>query len=192
MIRASLVFVAGFTALTGLAYPLAMTAAAQLLFPRQANAASPGAVGQRFTKPTLFHGRPSATTPPYNAESSTGSNLGPTNPAFLDAVAQRVAAIKAENPAATQPVPAELVTASGSGLDPDISVAGALWQIPRVAAATGLGPEALVALVERQTEGRFLGLFGERHVNVVRLNLALQALVSAPATATAASPTTDR
>jgi K+-transporting ATPase ATPase C chain len=190
MIRASLVFVAVFTALTGLAYPLAMTGAAQLLFPRQANGASPGAVGQLFTDKEQFHGRPSATTPPYNAQASSGSNLGPTNPAFLDAVAQRVAAIKAENPAATQPVPADLVTASGSGLDPDVSVAGALWQIPRVAAATGVEPEALVALVERQTEGRFLGLFGERHVNVVRLNLALRALVSAPATA--ASPTTVR
>ena len=187
MIRASVVFLAAFTALTGLAYPLAMTGLAQGLFPEQANGARLGAVGQLFTKPELFQGRPSATTPPYNAESSTGSNQSPTNPAFLDAVRQRVEALRAENPDQPGLVPADLVTASGSGLDPDVSVMAAVWQIPRVAKARGLSQQRLLALVEQETQGRFLGLFGERHVNVVRLNLALEALASGPSTV--ANPT---
>jgi potassium-transporting ATPase KdpC subunit len=187
MIRASVVFLAAFTALTGLAYPLAMTGLAQVLFPVQANGGRLGAVGQLFTKPELFHGRPSATTPPYNAEASTGSNQSPTNPAFLDAVRQRVEALRAENPDQPGLVPADLVTASGSGLDPDVSVMAAVWQIPRVAKARGLSQERLLALVEQETQGRFLGLFGERHVNVVGLNLALEALASGPSTV--ANPT---
>jgi len=190
MIRASVVFLAAFTALTGLAYPLAMTGVAQVLFPEQANAARAGAVGQAFTKPELFHGRPSATTPPYNAQSSSGSNLGPTNPAFLDAVRQRVEALRAENPEKPGLVPADLVTASGSGLDPDISVEAAVWQIARVSKARGVDHSRLAALVEEHTEGRFLGVFGERHVNVVKLNLALAGLASP--TPTVANPTLGR
>lgn len=188
MIRASLVLLVVFSALTGLVYPLAMTGVAQVLFPQAANAARPGAVGQHFTRADLFHGRPSATTPPYNAQASTGSNQGPTNPAFLEAVRQRVAALRAENPEQSGPVPADLVTASGSGLDPHLSVAATLWQVPRVAKARGLPAEQLTALVEREVEGRLVGLYGEPRVNVVRLNLALLTLAS-PAS-TVANPAT--
>jgi K+-transporting ATPase ATPase C chain len=173
MFRPALVLTLVFTALTGLAYPLAMTGLAQLLFPSQANARGVGAVGQTFAGPALFHGRPSATTPPYNAESSTGSNLGPTNPAFLDGVKARVSEVRAANVQQAGPVPADLVTASGSGLDPHISVAAARYQLPRVQAASGRSAAELSALIDAHTEGRWLGIFGEPRVNVVALNTAL-------------------
>ena len=173
MFRPAIVLTLVFTALTGLAYPLAMTGLAQLAFPSQANGRGLGSVGQAFTRPDLFQGRPSATTPPYNAESSTGSNLGPTNPAFLDAVKQRVAEVRAANPQQPGLVPADLVTTSGSGLDPHLSVGAARYQIPRIAAASGKSLAELETLVETHTEGRWLGIFGEPRVNVVALNAAL-------------------
>ena len=178
--RAALVLLLFFTVLCGVVYPLVLTGLAQGLMPERANGRTVGAVGQVFTQPGAFHGRPSATTPPYDAEASSGSNLGPANPAFLDAVRQRVAALRAENPGQEGPVPADLVTASGSGLDPDISVAGAKYQVARVAKARGLPPSAVEKLVDEHTEGRWLGLFGEPHVNVVRLNLALGPLAARP------------
>lgn len=181
MIRPALVFTVVFTALTGLAYPLAMTGLAQVLFPAQANAGGLGVVGQAFSRADLFEGRPSATTPPYNAESSGGSNLGPTNPAFLDQVKARVAAVRLANPTQSGPVPADLVTASGSGLDPHLSVAAARYQVARVAAASGHSVAVLDALIDVHTEGRWLGLFGEPRVNVVALNTAVLRLAgSAP------------
>ncbi|MEW5738536.1 MAG: potassium-transporting ATPase subunit KdpC [Myxococcota bacterium] len=172
-LRAALVLLLFFTVLCGLVYPLVMTGLAQVVMPEQANGRTVGAVGQVFTQPGYFHGRPSATTPPYNAEASTGTNHGPTNPAFLDAVKQRVEAVRAENPGKEGPVPVDLVTASGSGLDPHLSVAGAKYQVARVAKARGLSESEVEQQVDAHTEGRWLGLFGEPRVNVVRLNLAL-------------------
>jgi K+-transporting ATPase ATPase C chain len=171
------------TALTGLAYPLAITALAQLAFPHQANGSvlqrdgrSVGSrlIGQPFSGPRYFWGRPSATGPlPYHAAASTGSNLGPTNPALLARVEADLARLRAAHPGAPEPVPVDLVTASASGLDPHLSVAGALYQVARVAAARGLDPERLRQLVLTRVEGRFLGLIGEPRVNVLELNLAL-------------------
>lgn len=172
-LRPAVTLALAFTLACGLAYPLLVTGLAQVSMPERASGRVVGAVGQPFTAPGFFHARPSATTPPYDATSSAGSNQGPTNPAFLDAVKQRVAQVRAENPAMTGPVPADLVTASASGLDPDVSVAGAKYQVARVASARGLDPAALEKLVDEHVEGRWLGIFGEPHVNVVRLNLAL-------------------
>ncbi|MFG1343709.1 K(+)-transporting ATPase subunit C [Xanthobacter autotrophicus DSM 431] len=191
-IRPALVLVALLTAITGLAYPLAMTGAAQVLFPFAANGSlivrdgkvvGSELIGQNFTSAHYFHGRPSATTgadpadatktvaQPYNAANSMGSNLGPTNPALPDRVKADMEALKAENPGA--PVPADLVTTSGSGLDPHISPEAALFQVPRVAKARDIPEDKLKRLVALYTEERTLGLFGEPRVNVLALNLAL-------------------
>ncbi|ABD09330.1 potassium-transporting ATPase, C subunit [Rhodopseudomonas palustris HaA2] len=191
-IRPAIVSFAALACLTGLIYPLAMTGIAQVAFPTQANGSlitqnnqviGSALIGQSFTEPKYFHGRPSATTAPdpqdpaksvpapYNAANSMGSNLGPTSKALADRLASDMAALKQENPGAA--VPVDLVTTSGSGLDPDVSPEAALFQVPRVAKARNL-PEARVrALVESQATGRDLGVLGEPRVNVLKLNLAL-------------------
>lgn len=186
-LRPAAVLLALFTLLTGLVYPLAVTASAQLLFPRQANGSLVEAngrvvgsslVGQAFDDARYFWGRPSATTPvPYNAAASSGSNLGPTNPALATAVRERVAALRAAHPdQASTPIPVDLATASGSGLDPHVSPAAALFQVHRVARARALTDERVRRLVLEHVEGRSLGFLGEPRVNVLRLNLALDAL----------------
>jgi K+-transporting ATPase ATPase C chain len=186
-----------FAAVTGLLYPGVITGIAQLLFPYQANGslvkASNGQVigsdliGQYWTSSKYFHGRPSATTDlngnpdPYNAGFSSASNLGPTNAKLVQSVQQRVAELKKENPNAPPgPVPIDLVTTSGSGLDPDITIAGAMYQVPRVAAARGLSQAVVTKLVTEHETGRFLGIFGEPYVNVLDLNLALDACSAHP------------
>ena len=175
---------------TGVAYPLGMTAVSQVLFPRQA-AGSPvrdasGAlrgsslIGQSFTGPQWFHGRPSATgNSPYDPSASGGSNLGPTNPALAAAVGGRATAVLKDNPAHTDPVPIDLVTASGSGLDPHVSPASALLQVPRVAAARGLDEDAVRLLVKSHVEPALFGVFGRPRVNVLQLNLSLESMVRA-------------
>lgn len=174
------------TAITGIAYPFAVTGITQLAFPRQANGSlivrdgkpiGSALIGQQFTDPKYFWGRPSATTPrPYNGTASGGSNLGPSNPALTDAVRQRIAALHAADPGNDAPVPVDLVTGSGSGLDPDISPAAALYQANRVAHARDLPPNEVRALVDRHTQGRQFGVLGEPRVNVLELNLALDGL----------------
>jgi K+-transporting ATPase ATPase C chain len=169
--------------ITGIVYPLTITGIAQVVYAHQANgslitkeghAIGSELIGQPFDAPEYFWGRLSATEPfPYNASASSGSNLGPTNPALLEAVEARVMALHDMDPGNTQPIPVDLVTASGSGLDPHISVAAALYQVPRVASARRLRQEQVRVLVERYTEGRQWGLLGEPRVNVLRLNLAL-------------------
>jgi K+-transporting ATPase KdpC subunit len=185
-IRPALMLLLTFTVLTGLIYPLVVTGLAQLVFPRQANgslivqngqAVGSTLIGQPFDDPRYFWGRLSATRPyPYNAASSSGSNLGPSNPALLDQVKARIAALKAADPTNTQPIPVDLVTSSGSGLDPDISVAAALYQLPRVARLRGLSESALRSLVDQYIQGRTLGFLGEPRVNVLELNLALDGI----------------
>jgi K+-transporting ATPase ATPase C chain len=185
-IRPALMALLIFTVLTGLLYPLIVTGIAQLAFPHQANGSlivvngktvGSTLIGQQFTDPKYFWGRLSATGPyPYNAASSSGSNLGPTNPALLDEVKARISALKAADPGNTQPIPVDLVTSSGSGLDPDISVAAALYQLPRVARLRGLSESAVRALVDQYTQGRTLGFLGEPRVNVLQLNLALDGI----------------
>jgi potassium-transporting ATPase KdpC subunit len=172
------------TVLTGLLYPLAITGVAQVLFPRQANGSliidnghivGSRLIGQPFDDPKFFWGRPSATSPfPYNAASSSGSNLAPTNQALIGAVKERVKALREADPGNTAPVPVDLVTASGSGLDPHISVAAAAYQIPRVARVRKLSIEAVRDLVRRHTEGRQFGILGEPRVTVLELNRALE------------------
>ena len=181
------------TVILGIAYPLATTGAAQVLFPSQANGSivyvdgkpiGSQLIGQYWTQPQYFHGRPSATlnlqgTPaPYEADNSGGSNQGPTNSQLVTTVQQRIAQVRKENPDVPPgtPVPVDLVTASASGLDPDISVAAAYYQIPRIAKARGLSQAAVRLLVDAHITGRFLGLFGEPRVNVLELNLALDGL----------------
>jgi K+-transporting ATPase ATPase C chain len=187
--------IVGMTVITGLAYPLGMTGISQMLFHHQANGSlivqgdkviGSSLIGQNFTSEKYFHGRPSATTDtdpkdptktipaPYNAANSSGSNLGPTSKALIDRVKEDTAKLEAENPGV--PVPADLVTTSASGLDPDITPAGALFQVPRVAKARGLTQDAVRQLVEAHIDGRLLGLIGEPHVNVLELNIALDAL----------------
>jgi K+-transporting ATPase ATPase C chain len=186
MLRPALVLLAAFTALTGIAYPAAVTAVARAIFPRQAGGsvvvhrgapAGSALVGQPFSDPRFFWGRPSATAPvPYEGRASSGSNLGPSNPALHDAVKARIAALREADPADDAPVPVDLVTASGSGLDPHVSPAAALHQVPRVARARGLAPGRVRALVEERIERPTLGILGAPRVNVLELNLALDAI----------------
>jgi potassium-transporting ATPase KdpC subunit len=171
------------TAITGLVYPLAATGVAQVLFPHQANGSliekdgkpiGSELIGQYFDDPKYFWSRPSATTPqPNNGTASNGSNLGPSNTALRDAVQQRIDALRKADPGNTAPVPADLVTASGSGLDPEISPAAAQYQVARVARVRHLSDEQVQALVAKFTQGRQLGVLGEPRVNVLQLNLAL-------------------
>jgi K+-transporting ATPase ATPase C chain len=182
-IRAALVAIAIFTVLTGILYPLLITGVAQAFFPHKANGSlivvntqvvGSQLLGQQFDDPRYFWGRLSATEPyPYNAASSGGSNLGPTNPALLVEVKARIAELKAADPENNASIPVDLVTSSGSGLDPDISVAAAMYQVPRVAKARGLTEEELRSLVDQFTQGRQFGVLGEPRVNVLLLNLAL-------------------
>jgi len=186
LFRPAAALLGALTLITGVAYPLAVTGAARALFPQQAGGSLVVAdgqvvgstlIGQPFDDPRYFWGRPSATGPfACNAGASTGSNLGPSNPALLDAVRGRVAALRAADPGQTGPVPVDLVTASGSGLDPEISPAAALYQVGRVARARGLPEGRVRALVELYNTGRTLGLLGEPRVNVLRLNMALDGL----------------
>jgi K+-transporting ATPase ATPase C chain len=194
-LRPAILMVVLATALLGLAYPLGMTALSQALFPWQANGSlltdkngqviGSALIGQNFTSAKYFHGRPSVTTEPdpkdstktiptpYAADGSLASNLGPTSKALLDRMKGDVKTLKAQNSAA---IPVDLVTSSGSGLDPDITPAGAYFQVPRVAKARNVSEDRVRDLVTQHIEGRFLGIFGEPHVNVLKLNLALDAL----------------
>jgi K+-transporting ATPase ATPase C chain len=194
-IRPAIILVVALTIITGLIYPLAMTGIAGVIFPyraqgsmveRDGKVVGSELIGQEFTSEKYFHGRPSATVAPdpadstktvpapYNAANSGGSNLGPTNKALIERVQGDVDKLKKENP--SEPVPIDLVTTSGGGLDPDISPAAALFQVPRVAKARGLSEDAVRRLVEAHTTGRLAGIIGEPHVNVLLLNLALDAL----------------
>jgi K+-transporting ATPase ATPase C chain len=191
-LRPALVILVALTIVTGLVYPLSITGAAQMLFPYQAQGSlieqgdkvvGSALIGQEFTSDKYFHGRPSATSGPdpknasktvpvpYNAANSGGSNLGPTSKVLAERITADVEKLKEENP--SQSVPVDLVTTSGSGLDPDISPDAALFQVPRVAKARGLPEDRVRALVAAQTEGRLMGWLGEPRVNVLRLNLAL-------------------
>jgi len=191
-IRPAIVFIVALTLITGLIYPLAMTGLAGVIFPykaqgsmieRDGKVVGSELIGQEFNSEKYFHGRPSATTAPdpndssktapvpYNAANSGGSNLGPTNKALIERVQGDVDKLKQENPSA--PVPIDLVTTSGGGLDPHISPAGALFQVPRVAKARNLPEDQVRKLVDENTEGRMFGLLGEPRVNVLALNLAL-------------------
>lgn len=186
ILRPALVLFALLTLLTGVAYPLVVTGAAQLLFPAQAAGSlivrdgkpvGSELIGQNFADPKHFWGRPSATGPmPYNAAASSGANQGPLNPALLDAVKARIAALRSADPGNTSPVSVDLVTASSSGLDPHISPAAARYQVARVASARGLALASVQALVDQQTEKPLMGFLGEPRVHVLRLNLALEAL----------------
>ncbi|HTV31315.1 MAG TPA: K(+)-transporting ATPase subunit C [Xanthobacteraceae bacterium] len=194
-IRPALVVLVALTLITGLVYPLAMTGIAQVIFPHQANGSmierggkviGSELIGQVFESDKYFHGRPSATTmpdpkdptktvpAPYNAANSGGSNFGPSNKALIDRVTEDMGKLQKENPGA--PVPADLVTTSASGLDPDISPEAALFQVPRIAKARNLAEERIRKLVEDNTDGRLLGLLGEPRVNVLKINLALDSL----------------
>jgi K+-transporting ATPase ATPase C chain len=184
--RAAIVVLVSLALITGVIYPLAITGIAQAAFPRKANgslvtvggqAAGSELIGQPFDDPEYFWGRPSATEPfPYNAAASGGSNLGPTNPALIALVLARVRALRDADPRNTQPIPVDLVTASASGLDPNISVAAALYQVPRIARVRGLSETQVTTLVQQHTQSRLWGLLGEPRVNVLTLNLALDGL----------------
>ncbi len=192
-LRPAIVLTLALTLLLGIGYPLLTTVVAQGLFPSQANGSlvyqngKPVAsrlIGQYWTQAQYFHGRPSVTTnlqgtpAPYEADNSAGSNLGPTNATLIKTVQQHIADLKKENPdvPAGTPIPADLVESTASGLDPDISVAGAYYQIPRIAKARGLSQDTVRHVVDQHITGRFLGLFGEPRVNVLDVNLALDAL----------------
>jgi potassium-transporting ATPase KdpC subunit len=186
LIRPALGMLGLFTLLTGLLYPAAITGLAQGLFPEQARGSlihkdnriiGSALIGQSFSSPRYFWGRPSATAPfPYNAGASTGSNLGPSNPALREAVAARAEALRLSHSQTTTPLPVDLLSTSASGLDPHISPAAAFFQAKRVAQARGLDENQVRALIEQYTEGRFLGVLGEARVNVLRLNIALDNL----------------
>ncbi|MBA2077327.1 potassium-transporting ATPase subunit KdpC [Rhodanobacter sp. PCA2] len=188
LVRPALSLLILLTVVTGVAYPLAVTGLAQALFPRQANgslverAGKPvgsSLIGQDFSDAKYFWARPSATAPmPDNGTASGGSNLGPSNPALTDAARQRIAALHAADPGNTQPVPVDLVSASGSGLDPEISPAAADYQLDRVARSRGLSPQRVRELIAANTTGRQFGLLGEPRVNVLLLNLALDRIVA--------------
>jgi K+-transporting ATPase ATPase C chain len=199
-IRPAIMMIIGLTIITGLAYPLGMTGIAQILFPRQANGGLIEAngkiigselIGQNFADARYFHGRPSATTDvdpndatksipaPYNASNSGGSNAGPTSKVLITRVAEDVKKLQAENPGA--PVPVDLVTTSASGLDPDITPAAAYFQVPRVARVRHLSEDRVRQIVDKNIQPRFLGVIGEPHVNVLKLNLSLDAAQSAQA-----------
>lgn len=178
-----------FTVLTGFAYPVLVTSIAHLTFPGRADGslitkagrpAGSELIGQPFDAPGYFWSRPSATSPAYNAAASGASNLGPRNPALVEAIGARVAALRAAYPTSTGPIPVDLVTTSGSGLDPHISPAAAIYQAGRVARARSVSPERIRELVQRHTEGRQLGFLGEARVNVLKLNLALDSLTATP------------
>jgi potassium-transporting ATPase KdpC subunit len=194
-IRPAIMMIIAMTIITGLVYPLGMTGIAQLVFPYRANGSliekdgkviGSELIGQNFADEKYFHGRPSATTEPdpndatktvpvpYAADNSAASNAGPTSKALVDRVTEDASKLKAENP--SMPIPVDLVTTSASGLDPDITPSGALFQVPRVAKARGLREEQVRQLVEANVDGRLLGVIGEPHVNVLKLNLALDAL----------------
>lgn len=185
-IRPALVLFGLFTIITGLIYPGLITLVGQVVFPAQANGSlitkngqvvGSALIGQQFSDPKYFWGRLSATgSTPYDASNSYGSNLGPLNPALLKQVQDRIDALKAADPGNTQPIPVDLVTASGSGLDPDISVAAARYQAGRVARLRGLPLDQVNALIDQNTQGPFLGFIGEARVNVLELNLALDSL----------------
>lgn len=183
-LRISILMLLAFTALTGIIYPLAITGVAQLVFPKKANGglipgndgkpAGSELIGQPFDDPKYFWGRPSATSPvPYNAGSSTGSNLAVANPAQRDALQQRAARLRAADPENKLPIPLDLITASGSGLDPHISPAAARYQAARVARARGLPESDVLRLIDEHTQGRQFGVLGDPAVNVLQLNLAL-------------------
>ncbi len=185
-IRTAVLLFAVITLLTGIAYPLAVTGLAQALFPRQANGSlikinaeksASALIGQPFSDPGYFWGRPSATAPvAYNGASSSGSNLGPSNPVLREAVRKRVIALRFADPENPLPVPVDLVTASGSGLDPHISPAAALYQVPRVARARGIDEKNVADLVRIHIRERQFGLLGEPLVHVLRLNIAMDAM----------------
>ncbi len=185
IVRPALVLFAALTVLTGLAYPVLVTGIGQLAFPQQADGSlivrdgkpiGSALIGQNFSDPKYVWGRPSATGPtPYNASASSGSNLGPLNPALAEAVKGRIQALRAADPGNTAPLPVDLVTASASGLDPHVSVAGAQFQAARVARVRNLPQAQVQQLIEQHTEGRLYGLLGEPRVNVLQLNLALDA-----------------
>ncbi|PWC36661.1 potassium-transporting ATPase subunit KdpC [Azospirillum sp. TSO35-2] len=184
-LRPALMLLVVMTVLTGLVYPLAVTGVAQLVFPwqsagslveRDGRVIGSALIAQNFTSRGYFHPRPSAAgAEGYDAASSGASNLGPTSKQLADVVAARVAALRAENPDVQGPIPADLVTASGGGLDPHLSPAAAAYQVPRVAKARGLSEDAVRDLVAAHTEGRQWGIFGEARVNVLALNMALDA-----------------
>lgn len=192
LIRPALSLFVLLSVLTGVLYPLVVTGIAQVLFPAQANGSllvqdgrpiGSRLIGQSFTDPRYFWGRPSATAGhPYNALASGGSNLGPLNPVLLEAVQARIAALQAADPANPRPIPADLVLASASGLDPHISPAAAVYQVERIARRRGLDAGRVAALVQTHTEGRWLGLLGQPRVNVLELNLALDRLTTTEAT----------
>lgn len=197
-LRPALVLFVGLSLVTGLAYPLFTTFAAQALFPTRSAGSlvlqdgrpiGSALIGQPFGDPKYFWGRLSATAPtPYNAAASSGSNLAPTNRALIEAAQARIAALRAVDPGNAAPVPQDLVTASGSGLDPHVSPAAAIYQVRRVARARGLDESAVRALVERHTEGRTFGVLGEPRVNVLRLNLALDELAGGPPVRASGAP----
>jgi len=186
ILRPVVVLFAALTVVTGLVYPVVVTAVAHAAFPHEANgsliekdgkAVGSELLGQQFDAPSYFWGRLSATSPnPYNPQASGGSNLGPTNPALADEVKGRISALHDADPTNTAPIPVDLVTSSGSGLDPEISPAAAAYQIDRVAKARKLSPNDVDALVQRATSGRQFGILGEARVNVLKLNLALDEL----------------
>jgi K+-transporting ATPase ATPase C chain len=183
LIRPAVSLFVALTVITGIVYPLAVTGVAKAAFPAHAAGSlimkdgkpvGSALIGQNFSDPKHFWGRPSATSPmPYNGGGSSGSNLGPLNPALVDAVKGRVEALKAADPGHALPVPVDLVTASASGLDPHISVAAAQYQAARVARVRGVAPDTVTALIAQHTEGRLFGLLGEARVNVLELNLDL-------------------